>query len=494
VGLFGGHADSMRMTLGARHEQFGTSVRERLAALAVACFAVLCGAALLPVGAHAVTPLPGLAAALTAAAIVATLVTAAILRNQYCATGFPPYAFLGAAYLCAGSLMLPLAIVLLAPPPLADSERIAHVAMWLDSAYHAAFITLAGAYVWSHALFTRKAFTSNRERDIVRGYVAITGVLAGLTGLAALWAAGALPRGLLDGIGLQAAVIPNAPLLHATVERVLLVLCALVAIGLAVQTRLRQPIQLWLAVVLILFVWQVFMVATYRPAAYTVAWYLGLAGGFAWQVALLFALLRRANDQLAGLAEDNRSLIEETQCDALTGLYNRRGFDERLQRAFDEAHKKGGSIALIALDLDHFKAYNDYFGHLAGDEALRAVARALASVVTRQRDAACRIGGEEFAVILPFTDEEGAMTIAERIRAQILYLHMQHAPGYNTLTVSVGVAVGRGGTLEPEGLYDRADKALYRAKRYGRNRIQRYTAAAEKGPGKDADGSALRAG
>jgi diguanylate cyclase (GGDEF)-like protein len=147
---------------------------------------------------------------------------------------------------------------------------------------------------------------------------------------------------------------------------------------------------------------------------------------------------------------------------------------------------------LIILDLDHFKAYNDHFGHPAGDEALKAVGRAVASVVTRQRDAACRIGGEEFAVILPFTDDDGAMTIAERIRAQILYLHMQHAPGYNPLTVSVGVAVGRDLTIAPEELYDRADKALYRAKHYGRNRIQRYSAI-DKDAGKDPDES-LRAG
>jgi diguanylate cyclase (GGDEF)-like protein len=482
------------MTLGAHHEQFGTSVRERIAALAVACLAIGCGAALFPDGARALTPLPGIAAALTAAALVGMLVTAAILRNQYCATGFPPYAFLGAAYLCAGSLMLPLAIILLAPPAIAGSERIVQVKTWLDTAFHAAFIALAGVYVWSHGLFTRKAFTAERERDIVRGYVAFTGILAGVTGLAALWLAGALPQTLFSAFGSNAPLIPAAPHLHATVGRALLGLCALVAAGLTLQTRLRQPLHLWLAVVLILFVWQEFMSTTLPPVRYSLSWYLGLGDGFAWQITLLFVLLRRANEQIAGLAEDKRSLIEETQCDSLTGLYNRRGFDDRLAGAFEEARKNGGNVALIALDLDHFKAYNDHFGHIAGDEALKAVGRSLSSVVTRQRDAACRIGGEEFAVILPFTDDEGAMTIAERIRAQILYLHMQHAPGYNTLTVSVGVAVGRAGTIEPQALYDCADKALYRAKRYGRNRIQRYSPTLEKGPGKGPGSSSLRAG
>jgi diguanylate cyclase (GGDEF)-like protein len=485
------------MSLGAHHEQFGTSVRERIAALAVACIAIALGAAFFPMGARLVAPIPGLASALAAAAIVALLVTAAILRNQYCATGFPPYAFLGAAYMCAAGLMLPLAIVLLAPPALAQSERITHVTMWLDTAYHAAFIALAGVYVWSQALFARKGALEERElerlierdRDTVRGYAAVTAVLAGFTGLAALWAAGALPLAFLNAVGLHALVIPAAPHLYLTVQRVMLGLCAVVASGLVLQTRLRQPLQLWLAVVLILFVWQVFMGANSPPVPYSVAWYVGLGQGFAWQITLLFVLLRRANDQIEGLAEDKRSLIEETQADALTGLHNRRGFDERLAAALEEAAQKDGTVALVALDLDHFKAYNDHFGHIAGDEALKNVGRALTTVVTRQRDAACRIGGEEFAVILPFTDEEGAMTIAERIRAQILHMNVQHAPGYDRLTVSVGLAVALGGQIDSKTLYGRADKALYRAKRTGRNRIQRYLPALER----NADES-LRAG
>ena len=358
----------------------------------------------------------------------------------------------------------------------------------MDAAYHIAFLTLAGVYVWSQGLFTRKAFTAERERDVVRTYTAVTGVLAGLCGIAALWAAGALPAVIFNMLGVHALIIPAAPHLYMTVERVMLVLCALLAAGLVVQTGLRQPLHLWLAVVLILFVWQVFMGIKSPPVPYSFGWYVALGEGFAWQIALLTTLLRRANEQIEGLAEDKRSLIEETQCDALTGLHNRRGFDDRLRAALSEAGKKEGSVALIALDLDHFKAYNDHFGHLAGDEALKSVGRALASVVTRQRDAACRIGGEEFAVILPFTDEDGAMTIAERIRAQILYMHIQHAPGYNTLTVSVGLAVGRAGQIEGQALYERADKALYRAKRTGRNKIQRYTASLER------EANGLRAG
>jgi hypothetical protein len=171
------------MSLGAHHEQFGTSVRERIAALAVACIAIALRSRVLSDGRARAAPIPGMPSALAAAAIVALLVTAAILRNQYCATGFPPYAFLGAAYLCAGGLMLPLAIVLTRPArdrPI--RAHYVHVTMWLDTAYHAAFIALAGVYVWSQALFARKGALDERElerlaerdRDTVRGYAALT--------------------------------------------------------------------------------------------------------------------------------------------------------------------------------------------------------------------------------------------------------------------------------------------------------------------------------
>jgi diguanylate cyclase (GGDEF)-like protein len=160
-----------------------------------------------------------------------------------------------------------------------------------------------------------------------------------------------------------------------------------------------------------------------------------------------------------------------------------------LAAAFEEAAQKDGTVALVALDLDHFKAYNDHFGHIAGDEALKNVGRALASVVTRQRDAACRIGGEEFAVILPFTDEEGAMTIAERIRAQILHMNIQHAPGYDKLTVSVGLAVARGGQIDSKTLYEsRRQGALpgqaHRAQPHPALLARSRTKRRRKGPGR----------
>ena len=128
------------------------------------------------------------------------------------------------------------------------------------------------------------------------------------------------------------------------------------------------------------------------------------------------------------------------------------------------------------LDLDHFKAYNDCFGHLAGDDALRQVAGAMSSCVTRPADACCRIGGEEFAIILAPSDEAGATTVAWRVREAILRCRIRHDPRVQEiLTVSIGYALASPDLENAvKTLHDRADRALYRAKASGRDRIVKF--------------------
>jgi diguanylate cyclase (GGDEF)-like protein len=157
-----------------------------------------------------------------------------------------------------------------------------------------------------------------------------------------------------------------------------------------------------------------------------------------------------------------------TFTDELTGLHNRRFFERELKRESEGARRFGRSLALLVLDVDHFKAYNDTFGDGAGDEALRRVAGHLADAVPRRLDAVARYGGEEFVVLLPETDLEGARLVAERIRASVEQSDDFRRP----LTLSAGVAVAQGDDCDPEGLVLRADEALYQAKRDGRNRVR----------------------
>ena len=174
------------------------------------------------------------------------------------------------------------------------------------------------------------------------------------------------------------------------------------------------------------------------------------------------------------LEEKNRQLERLSTLDTLTGLANRRRFDESLLQEWRRALRDQGSLSLIFGDIDFFKGYNDSYGHQAGDECLSRVARAIAEVVNRPADLAARYGGEEFVVLLVDTVLEGAVFLAEQMRDRIESLHIAHrSSGLGAfLTASFGVAslVPRPG-LKPEDLIALADHALYAAKQQGRNRV-----------------------
>jgi diguanylate cyclase (GGDEF)-like protein len=158
--------------------------------------------------------------------------------------------------------------------------------------------------------------------------------------------------------------------------------------------------------------------------------------------------------------------------DDLTGMPNRRHFNQRLEEEWRRATRTSSPVTLVMMDVDHFKQYNDNYGHGAGDECLRRVAQVLGTVIHRTADMVARYGGEEFAAILPATDVEHGMQIAERFRQVVNSLGLEH--GYSStnefITISVGVAT-RVPQLqeEPHNLLQVADRMLYEAKARGRN-------------------------
>jgi diguanylate cyclase (GGDEF)-like protein len=152
--------------------------------------------------------------------------------------------------------------------------------------------------------------------------------------------------------------------------------------------------------------------------------------------------------------------------DALTGVYNRRYFDLFLANEVDRSQRFGRGLAIIMLDVDHFKAYNDTFGHPAGDQALQWIARRIRQL-RRRADVIARIGGEEFALILPETDAAGAHEVASRIHAAVASADDLQPP----ITISVGISILHGADVVADVLIQQADRALYEAKRAGRNRI-----------------------
>lgn len=182
--------------------------------------------------------------------------------------------------------------------------------------------------------------------------------------------------------------------------------------------------------------------------------------------------LARTFDSMADQLEKNQHMLEELAThDALTGLYNRREFDLRLSRELARSRRFDQPVSLIMLDIDHFKLINDTYGHPAGDEALCRLTRLVEQEI-RQVDTAARLGGEELAIILPQTDQAGAVQVAERIRLRISRrIRFTDCDISMPLTVSIGIAVFPQDATSEEALSVAADQALYRAKREGRDRV-----------------------
>ena len=193
-------------------------------------------------------------------------------------------------------------------------------------------------------------------------------------------------------------------------------------------------------------------------------------------------LLTRKDELLAELHVLNRELSADRDAyqtasltDGLTGLANRRHFDRTLKREWDRCRRDSVPFSCIMLDIDHFKPYNDRYGHMVGDDCLRTVASIIATTASRGGDFAARFGGEEFVVLLPGTDVRGAGLLAERIRAMTEERAIPHAGGCSdrVVTLSAGIAALTPSDRHPsaQNLVDLADEALYQAKRRGRNRV-----------------------
>lgn len=174
--------------------------------------------------------------------------------------------------------------------------------------------------------------------------------------------------------------------------------------------------------------------------------------------------LKKQADQLEALSH----------VDALTQIPNRRRFDEAIETEWKRAFRLQQSLAVLMIDIDHFKQYNDHYGHGAGDDALRSVAAALSGGVVRPADLVARYGGEEFVVILPETDGDAAAAIAEKMRERVFALAIahEHSSVAPRMTISVGVAaLVPGEKTSVQQLLEMADKMLYLSKEGGRNRV-----------------------
>jgi len=263
---------------------------------------------------------------------------------------------------------------------------------------------------------------------------------------------------------------------HLSTNPILLSVWAICLASLLIHvfvTRLRTLMDLWLAVALLAGFIDVTLTLG-AGARYSLGWYAARIASMVSANAVLGMLMSETSRTYQRLADAHRALKELSVRDGLTGVFNRAYFDERYPRELALAIATGNPLSVLLVDVDHFKDYNDAFGHLAGDECLRRIAQALNTSLWRQTDFVARYGGEEFVVVLPTCDPEASLTIAERLRETIaeMELPVTRANGRH-VTVSIGHASSRFHPhAQPAGLLASADAALYEAKARGRNRVE----------------------
>lgn len=268
------------------------------------------------------------------------------------------------------------------------------------------------------------------------------------------------------------------------VGKVFLVAIWLLSIAALVHLWRRKPhtvLDIWLLVVMCVWIFDIALAAVLNTGRYDLGWYVGriyglLAAGF-----LLIVLLSenarhhaRLMQVTAELRAANDALWHISMKDGLTLLANRRSFDTHLAEHLAIAVRHHRHFALVLVDVDHFKDYNDMYGHQAGDECLQRIARALDTCCQRPADLAARYGGEEFALVLPDTDRDGALHIANTALKAVAALQIAHQRCSTGVCVSIssGVAISQPGDgMNVQALIGEADKALYRAKSGGRNQV-----------------------
>ncbi|WP_413707583.1 GGDEF domain-containing protein [Ralstonia sp. Ralssp110] len=274
------------------------------------------------------------------------------------------------------------------------------------------------------------------------------------------------------------AVLTNLPPpLHAgngdnPVAVILWAINAIAVLAVVASGRLRAVLDVWLAIAALACLTDTTLnlLSTDR---FTVGWYVARLFSMFAPGVLVCVLVWEVTALYRRLFEAHVSLRQASMRDALTGLYNRTYFNGQIDNQISAAQGNGQPFSLVMVDVDHFKRYNDAFGHLKGDACLAAVAHALAGVVRRPADFIARYGGEEFVVVLPETDANEAQAFAERAREAVLRLRIEAAAPSRYVTVSAGCATSVPGNsvLSIDTLVETADAALYRAKAAGRNLV-----------------------
>ncbi|HXP94634.1 MAG TPA: sensor domain-containing diguanylate cyclase [Candidatus Binatia bacterium] len=407
----------------------------------------------------------GIVPAIVALAAFADLITAALLLNQFLVVRKLSFAVLAAGYaftglmICVYFLTFPGFVV---PSGLFGGDL--QTGPWTFVLWHDGFFVVLIAYSLTAMRYAQPLPPRAVSRTILILMVAVVAAVAALTWgtvaikeLPALLTAQTPPRFTPF---LMNAVLPFSAVL------------GLIAVVLTIRVPRKNTIELWICISALATLLDMIL-STTSGARFSIGWYMSRFYALTAAFTVLLVFLREIYSLCSRLTSQSAAFEQLAYLDGLTGVPNKRALLERLAAEWERARRYQRSIALLMLDVDHFKQYNDTFGHMQGDTCLQKVAAGLSGAITRASDFLARYGGEEFVVLMPETEIEGATALAERVRSAVASVRLAHPdPDAPIVTVSVGVAsaVPRSG----EGwqvLLEAADAALYQAKDQGRNRV-----------------------
>lgn len=437
------------------------SARQRRIAGITGVLLVVWGLVLTPFANYPWVAVPGYMTAFGTAMLVTNMLLAALLFNRGAAEHSAETVKLGSAYLLVAAIFLPLMAAF--PGAFVNGNIIGEPvsAVWLWCFWHGGFAMLILRYALG---VQRRAAGQPTKRAWPKreclGVVVTVVVLASSATVGLPW--------------LPALSVNGKTFFEGPMQFIAWVVLAINVLALYSTLRIpnKTSEQLWLTVGMIaacMDVWLTF----HGTNRFSVGWYMAKVGGLFTSIVVLMSLYVDLTSLYRRVLHANTLLAQLASRDGLTGLANRRTFDETLATEWRRAQRLQQPMALLMLDVDHFKLYNDTYGHLDGDDCLRRVAAIIATQGARPGDLAARYGGEEFAVILPNTEATGAGNLATRIRDAVAALNLVHVQsGLQRVSISVGVAVLLPSQeMQPAALIARADRALYKAKHLGRDRV-----------------------
>jgi len=436
------------------------SRRQYFVANLITAALVLVALGVTPVAKLPLLPIPGYMTAFGTAMIVVNLLLAAFLFCKGAIEDREDAIRLGTAYFFIAAIFVPLTASFpggLMPKPVIGTEE---SSIWLWCCWHLGF----GLAILRYATLPRSpgSASSGRASSVLGAILAVLAVVVLATLGVTVW---------LDR--LPAIQRPDEVLFFGSAGFLPLSILALLAVSTGAVARLRAstPEQLWLSVGMIAACFDVWL--TYCGGEpFSLGWYVAMLGSVFTSLTVLASLFYDLARLYGRLATVNRTLQDLAGRDGLTGLHNRRRLDETLAHEWLRAKRDRQPIALLMIDVDHFKGFNDTYGHQEGDACLRRLAAVLEGATRRPADLVARYGGEEFLICLPGTPAAGAFEVAGQIHAALRALAIPNAASpLHTVTVSIGLAAAvPQEDMTVDALVAAADTGLYRAKFAGRDR------------------------